>query len=160
MFVWLFLSFITIKNFKVFRKEISYLQPREHKGLPNPLLNVYLNDFFPEWEWKDLKLIIFVMPQCSSCHPEIENLIDLQRRHGKVPVEFVLMREHEGAEKFLDTYQDLLNVKISSVKKVKGLINSYPKFVLVDTHSKIISVFPNAALAYNSIKNFQGAVSL
>ncbi|QWJ09313.1 hypothetical protein [Bacillus mycoides] len=129
--------------------------------MPNPLLNVYLNDFFPEWEWKDLKLIIFVMPQCSSCHPEIENLIDLQRRHGKVPVEFVLMREHEGAEKFLDTYQDLLNVKISSVKKVKGLINSYPKFVLVDTHSKIISVFPNAALAYKfNQKNFQGAVSL
>jgi thiol-disulfide isomerase/thioredoxin len=134
------------------KKELIFLQPVEASLYKHPLENSYLNTEIPNINWKidSPHIIFFATPTCSSCHSALESFIDLQERHGKVPLKVILPLENENSYKFFDKYKKTVDIELTYYSQIP--IKRFPTIIIIEGDTNVVYLGQDPISSYNIFK--------
>jgi hypothetical protein len=161
LFLFLLCSFFTLINkreLKILSREISFLNG-DNVSISNSILGKNMKEFLVKETHHNQKssksLLIFSLTTCSTCHPEIEELIDLFNRYEPFPTTIVLVKEDSGAEDFQKKYNNYFSINISSIDIVEEFVVGYPTIFLLNEKHHIEYEFANVQTAFSLLMNSQ-----
>ena len=92
---------------------------------------------------KENKLVVISIPNCPFCQQSIGRMLDFQRRHPKVKIEYRVCVNDSLAEQAVNYYSELAKNKIpitqaKAGKQLAGIADmSFPTFVLITKSKKV-----------------------
>lgn len=108
---------------------------------------------------KDLKysssrLVVFTVPGCSPCYPELEVLIDLKEKYGEIPITIILYKNGKGTNTFIESYGKWFSIVLASAEEINNYAVVFPSFMLVDSNYFVVNTFSEGEHAYVGYKSY------
>lgn len=147
--------FQTCISLRKFNKEIFFLQPIDASLYTHTFKSFFLNKEMPKINLKidSHNIVFFATPNCTTCYSELETLIDLQERHGKVPLKVFLPSDDEQSFKFINKYKNIVDMELIDFSQTTNTIAGFPAIMVIEKNTNVIAVDLNPLFAYNIIKN-------
>jgi len=147
---------VIIISFKSLKKELLYLTTNSLIKSNPPIVGKKINTLYSNYDifLEGYFMVFFADANCSSCFPELEDLIDLNKKFGAVPVKVLVFGEQKSVHNFIRTYSKFFEIVEASPKDnlPADITLSFPSIALVNSQLYIERLFMTSREAYNVYK--------